>query len=155
MVRLWSAAVATASLFVGGPSVSNLHMTRSPSAQMSWSDPDWQWGSATGEAHRQAQRLREELASPAERTRFLTGLGMMDADDFRDSKVVLALTCQRAAKRCFAAQYGLDEEEQQSWRSLMDDLAACRFEGNRGDLLLADAIMERVGLIEGKKLANL
>ena len=122
---------------------------------MSWSDPDWNWGSATGSAHIEAVRLRKELASPEQRKQFLGAVGMMDPDDYADGKIVLALTIQRAAKKCFADDYGLDEEEQCSWRALMDDMADARFEGYRGDLLLAAEIGDRVGLIESKRLSNL
>ena len=68
---------------------------------------------------------------------------------------MLALKCQRAAKRCYARVYGLDEEEQLNWRGLMNGLAECEFEGYRGDLLLADAIGERLGMIERKRLGSL
>ena len=37
----------------------------------------------------------------------------------------------------------------------MDDMADCCFEGFRGDVLLAEAIIERLGLSEGKRLAAL
>ena len=121
----------------------------------SWSDPDWKWGSASGKAHAEARRLRSALSSPEERERFLTGVGMMDPDDLAESKVVLALKIQRAAKRCFAAEHGLEAEEQAAWRALMDGMADCEFEGYRGDLRLAEAIIERLGLIEGKRLSAL
>ena len=61
---------------------------------------------------------------------------------------------QDTASLVFAKQYGLDEEEQQEWRSLVAEMAACAFEGYRGDLLLADAIGERLGLSESKRLAS-
>jgi hypothetical protein len=122
---------------------------------MSWSDPDWNWGSTTGGAHIEAVRLRKELASPGQRKQFLDAVGMMDPDNYADGKIVLALTIQRAAKECFADDYGLDEEEQRSWQALLDDMADARFEGYRGDLLLAAEIGDRVGLIESKRLSNL
>jgi hypothetical protein len=128
---------------------------RHAALRMSWTGPEWQWGSAAGKAHDAAQRLRASLSTEEARDKFLTGVGMMDEEDFEDSKVVLALKIQRASKRCFAAAHGLEEEEQCAWRSLMDELAACRFEGYRGNVLLAEAIIERLGLIEGKRLASL
>ena len=58
--------------------------------------------------------------------------------------------------RAFAGNdHGLDDDEQRSWRGLMVDMSACSFEGYRGDVLLAEAIIEREGLIEGKRLASL
>ena len=122
---------------------------------MSWSDADWKWGSAAGEAHKEALRLREALSMPNQRSNFLTAIGMMDEEDWADGKVVLALKIQRASKRCYATVYGLDTEEQDSWRALMNDMAAASFEGYRGDLLLAEAIIERLGMIEGKRLSSL
>lgn len=115
------------------------------SPRMAWSDSEWEWDSAA--------RLRSMLSTQAQRQQFMEALMNGDAD-WEDSKVVLALKCQRVAKRGNANAYGLDTEEQQVWRELMDDLAACRYEGYRGDLHLADAIGERLGLIESKRLAS-
>lgn len=126
-----------------------------PPPQMSWSDPDWKWGSASGKAHVTAQRLRSELSTPEERKSFIAAVGMMDPEDWKDGKVVLALNIQRAAKRCYAADYGLSEDDQTSWRALMDEMAEGLYEGYRGDILLAEAIGDRLGLIESKRLAAL
>ena len=93
--------------------------------RMSWSDPEWRWGSGTGKAHLAAQRLRSSLSTIEQREKFLTGIGMMDPEDWEDSKVVLALNIQRASKRCYAQAYCLEVEEQAAWRSLMDGMAAC------------------------------
>ena len=125
--------------------------------QLSWSDPDWQWGSATGAAHAEAARLRASLQTPEQRSRFLTDVGLLDPLDFDDSKVVLALKIQRAtsAAKPRLETYGLDADERAAWRQVMDDLAACRFEGHRGDELLADACIDRLGLIEAKRLSAL
>ena len=126
-----------------------------PLLMATWSDPEWNWGSANGKAHEAAARLRSSLSTPAQRESFLMDVGMMDPLDFEDSKIVLALKCQRAAKRCYAADYSLDDEEQQEWRALMNDMADCQFEGYGGDQKLAAAIGDRLGLIESKRLSNL
>ena len=121
-----------------------------------WSDPGWNWGSANGEAHNEAMRLRASLSTPEKRERFLTDVGMLDEEDWEDSKVVLALACQRASKLCYAKDYpNLDKEAQLAWRALMNDMAACRFEGHQGDLLLAEEIGERLGQIESERLSAL
>ena len=121
-----------------------------------WSDPGWNWGSANGEAHNEAMRLRASLSTPEKRERFLTDVGMLDEEDWEDSKVVLALACQRASKLCYAKDYpNLDKEAQLAWRALMNDMAACRFEGYQGDLLLAEEIGERLGQIESERLPKL
>ena len=121
-----------------------------------WSDPGWNWGSANGEAHNEAMRLRASLSTPEKRERFLTDVGMLDEEDWEDSKVVLALACQRASKLCYAKDYpNLDKEAQLAWRALMNDMAACRFEGYQGDLLLAEEIGERLGQIESERLSAL
>ena len=86
-----------------------------------WSDPCWNWGSANGEAHNEAMRLRASLSTPEKRERFLTDVGMLDEEDWEDSKVVLALACQRASKLCYAKDYpNLDKEAQLAWRALMN-----------------------------------
>lgn len=157
-VAVWEAVPAT-----GGPNklagaAANAAQPRAPRAgdpKMSWSDPDWSWGSATGKAHDAARQLRESLDSPEARQQFVTGLGMMDPEDWEESKLVLALKIQRAAKRCYGKAHGLDQDEQSSWRALVDAMAACEFEGYRGDLRLAEAIIERLGLSEGKRVASL
>ena len=152
------AALTSFSLVLTRAPFSGAVATRSCTAPLmmsSWSSPDWKWGCAGGKAHAEAMRLRSELCTPEERQRFLTDVGMMDADDWADSKIVLALKVQRAAKRCFAAQYGLAPEEQDRWREVMDSMASCAFEGYQGDLRLAEAIIERLGLIEGKRLSAL
>ena len=121
-----------------------------------WSDPGWNWGSANGEAHNEAMRLRASLSTPEKRERFLTDVGMLDEEDWEDSKVVLALACQRASKLCYAKDYpNLDKEAQLAWRALMNDMAACRFEGYQGDLLLAEEIGERLGPTESERLSAL
>ena len=121
-----------------------------------WSEPGWNWGSANGEAHDEALRLRSSLSTPDQRERFLTDVGMLDEEDWEDSKVVLALTCQRAAKLCYAKDYpALDKEAQLAWRALMNDMAACRFEGHQGGLLLAEEIGKRLGPTESERLSSL
>ena len=118
-----------------------------------WSEPGWNWGSANGDAHDEAMRLRSSLSTPEKRERFLTDVGMLDEEDWEDSKVVLALACQRAAKLCYAKDYpAFGKEDQLAWRALMNDMAACRFEGNQGGLLLADEIGVRLGPIESERL---
>ena len=123
--------------------------------EVAWSDPDWKWGSSDGMAHDVTKRLRDSLSTPMERERFLVDVGMLDEEEWDDSKVVLALKCQRASKRCYAVDYGLDERGQRSWRALMDDMAACKFEGYGGDMRLAEAIGDRLGASERERLSAL
>lgn len=125
------------------------------SLEVAWSDPGWQWGRADGMAHAVAKRLRDSLSTSEQRERFLVDVGMLDEEDWDDTKVVLALKCQRAAKRCYAADYGLDNQAQRSWRALVDDMAACKFEGRGGDVRLAEAIGERLGANERERLSLL
>lgn len=106
--------------------------------------------------HAAESHAAENSLSTAEaRSRFLTDVGMLDEEDWEDSKVVLALKCQRAAQRCHAADYGLDEDAQDSWQSLADDMASCKFEGYGGDLRLVEAIGDRLSLSESKRLSAL
>ena len=54
-----------------------------------WSDPEWRWGCADGTAHAVATRLKTSLSTAEARSRFLTDVGMLDEEDWEDSKVVL------------------------------------------------------------------
>lgn len=121
--------------------------------RMSWSDPEWNFGSANGKAHAAATRLRAALSTPAEREEFLATLLRATAS-WEDAKTVLALKCQRASKRCFASEHDLDAEDQLAWRALMNEMVECRFEGYRGELGLADAIAERLTLTERMRLSG-
>ena len=68
---------------------------------------------------------------------------------------MLALKIQRAtsAAKPRLETDGLDADERAAWRKVMDDLAACRFEGHRGDEMLADACSDRLCMIEDKRLS--
>ena len=152
------ALLSTLPALVLHPAVTTRTRCRDPKLQVigQWSEPGWNWGSANGEAHEEALRLRSSLSTPDQRERFLTDVGMLDEEDWEDSKVVLALTCQRAAKLCYAKDYpAFGEEDQLAWRALMNDMAACRFEGHQGDLLLAEEIGERLGPIKSERLSGL
>ena len=121
---------------------------------MAWSDASWAWGSATGDAHVEAGRLRGRLGAESARADFVRAVADGSAS-FEDAKLALALLCQRASKKCFAARHGLDEDERVRWGELVHELAQCAFEGPRGDVALADAIGERLGLIERARLNSL
>ena len=55
--------------------------------------------------------------------------------DLEEMKLALALKCQAARNM------GYDD---QNWEQLMDEMAACRFEGAEGPALLCDAIRQRL-----------
>ena len=158
--RMPLALLSTPLALVLYPAVTRTRMARCRDTKLQvigqWSEPGWNWGSANGEAHEEALRLRSSLSTPDQRERFLTDVGMLDEEDWEDSKVVLALTCQRAAKLCYAKDYpALDKEAQLAWRALMNDMAACRFEGHQGGLLLAEEIGKRLGPTESERLSSL
>ena len=102
---------------------------------MGWSDPGWNWGSANGDAHDEAMRVRSGLAEPAARQQFLQDAwaGTISMDE---AKMALALKCQRARN------VGYDSDRR--WAMLMEDIAACKFEEEGGDEKLANAIRERL-----------
>ena len=128
---------------------------RPPTMLASWSDASWQWGSASGAAHVEAARLRKELSTAAAREAFERSVAD-GSTSFEDAKLALALLCQRASKQCFAAKHGLkDAEARDQWRNLMQEMAQCRFEGPRGDVVLVEAIGERLGLVESARLNSL
>ena len=74
-----------------------------------WSEPGWNWGSANGEAHNEALRIRSSLSTPDQRERFLTDVGMLDEEDWEDSKVVLRQRLPGPWKGRAACVAGSDE----------------------------------------------
>mmetsp|Transcript_16977 Transcript_16977/g.28315 ORF Transcript_16977/g.28315 Transcript_16977/m.28315 type:complete len:157 (+) Transcript_16977:149-619(+) len=117
-----------------------LHATPSPLAispngpRMGWADPDWKWGFAQGAAHDAAKKVRAALSSQDARQAFLFNVFAGQAD-IEEVKMVLALKAQHA--RNF--QY-----DQRDWEGLMDDMAACKFEGSDGLGQLCRALRERL-----------
>ena len=86
--------------------------------------------------------LRKILATKDERANFLSAV-TVDAE-FEATKVVLALTIQRASKGWYAEEYGFTEAEQAAWKQIMDDMVECHFEGEKGNEVLIEAISERL-----------
>jgi len=103
-----------------------------------WASPEWRWGSADGEAHNVAMRLREEFGKPHRRSAMVT-YAKMGAVDFFDLKMALALSCQRAR------DFGYDESDGR-WEALMEEMAACEFEseGMIDQPKLAAAVNKRI-----------
>jgi hypothetical protein len=99
---------------------------------MGWSSPNWNWGSAIGDAHDEAMRIRSELSTPESRIKFLQD-NAAEAVPLEDAKMALALGCQRARN----LGYDLPGKP---WELLMEDMAACKFEGEDGPDKLATAI---------------
>lgn len=116
---------------------------------MGWSDVGWNWGSANGDAHDVAMRVRSDLATPEARVKFLqdTSAG---ASSFDDAKMALALGCQRARNLGYDTADGVRDGGKWptggKWESLMEEMAACNFEGegNSGNETLAEAIRKRL-----------
>ena len=101
---------------------------------MGFGDPGWNWGSAMGTAHDEAMRIRSSLSTEEARSNFLFTVFAGQAD-LEEMKLALALKCQAARNM------GYDD---QNWEQLMDEMAACRFEGAEGQALLCDAIRSRL-----------
>ena len=110
----------------GRPALTTIHM--------GWSDPGWNWGSAVGTAHDEAMKTRSKLSTEEARSSFLFTVFAGQAD-LEEMKMALALKCQRARN------FNYDES---NWEGLMDDMGACRFEGEDGQALLCDAIRSRL-----------
>ena len=81
------------------------------------------------------------LSTPESRATFLqqTANGQTEIED---AKLCLALKCQRARN----LGYDLIGEQWKgnNWESLMEEMAACQFEGEGGEAQLADAIRLRL-----------
>ena len=87
-----------------------------------------------GTAHDEAMELRSRLSTEEARSSFLFTVFAGQAD-LEEMKLALALKCQAARNM------GYDD---QNWEQLMDEMAACRFEGAEGQALLCDAIRGRL-----------
>ena len=104
---------------------------RASSITMGWSSPNWNWGSAVGDAHDQAMKVRSSLSTPEVRIQFLQDNAAGDVD-MEDAKMALALKCQRARN------VGYDDRGK--WEQLMESMTACDFEGDDGPEKLAAAL---------------
>ena len=78
---------------------------------------------------------------------------MMDPLDWEDSKIVLALKCQRVMEN--PKDYSLEDNEREAWRTLMDEIVDCQYEGYEGDLRLAEAVVERLGVVESLRMQQI
>ena len=114
---------------------------------MGWSDPTWNWGSANGAAHDEAMKVRQALATPEARVKFLqdTASGV---ESLEEGKMALALSCQRARNFGYDTDAGIRDGGRWpgggKWEALMEEMAACAFEGDGGDEALAEAIRRRL-----------
>mmetsp|Transcript_101687 Transcript_101687/g.195167 ORF Transcript_101687/g.195167 Transcript_101687/m.195167 type:complete len:211 (+) Transcript_101687:97-729(+) len=107
-----------------------------------WASPTWNWGSAIGDAHNEAMRVRSALGDAKSRTAFIEALNSGTADMF-DAKLALALKCQRARN------FGYDDAGR-IWEDLMEAMAKCDFEAPAdGDDKLAEAINVRLENVGG------
>ena len=124
--------------------------------EIAWSDPAWAWGSAKGEAHLAAAKLRASLDSVEAREAFLSS-ATAGEESMDDCTLALALLLQKATKKCYASRYGLeDEEDQVEWKELLEMMVEGQFEGGqRGEAKMVEAIGERVGLSERARLSSL
>lgn len=111
---------------------------RFPPSMSTWSDSAWQWGSATGEAHRAAAQLRRSLGTAEARAAFLASVCSGEAD-WSTCELALALKCQHAAKRCYGkATDALATQSRQHSQTLPAPPPGAR-PGHRGAKRLARA----------------
>ena len=102
--------------------------------RMGWTSPNWNWGSAIGDAHDEAMRVRAALSTPEARRDFLQATASEDGD-IEAAKMALALSCQRARNLGYDLQG-------RPWENLMESMAACEYEGEDGLDKLAAAIRD-------------
>ncbi|CAK9092455.1 Hypothetical protein SCF082_LOCUS43508 [Durusdinium trenchii] len=105
-----------------------------------WADKDWNWGSPFGTAHDEAMALRERLDTREQRETWLKRLesGQVDVEEM---KLALGLRIQHAARQ------GLDGDGA-GW-ALMQDMAACKYEGSDGQKLLKEDLDQLTKVITG------
>ena len=105
-----------------------------PTVLMGWSDKNWNWGSANGDAHDVAMITRQKFGTEADRSAYIkrlceTSLSEVEVEEL---KMVLALRFQRAARE------GKDGDGK-GWE-IMSEMAKCKYENEgisslTGDLL--------------------
>ena len=109
-----------------------------------WGSPEWKWGSADGEAHVVAERVREELSKPHRRAAMLS-YARMGAVDFFDLKMALALMCQKASNEGFDASDG-------RWASLVAEMESAAFED--GGMIVQESLAEAVNTRLAQRVEN-
>ena len=147
-VSAFTPAVRTTNLgaFIPAVRTMNLGNRRVPASVMGWADPSWNWGSANGAAHDEAMKVRGALATPEARKSFLF-LVFAGQAPIETVKMALALKCQRARNMGY-------DSPQRGWEELMEEMAACRFEGSDGEELLCQAIRSRLATPPPEPLAG-
>eukprot|EP00434_Breviolum_minutum_P021776 symbB.v1.2.019221.t1/scaffold1565.1/size111341/8 len=119
----------------------SLHMLRGNILRHGWADKDWNWGSPFGTAHDEAMALRERLDTQEQREAWATRLKSGEVD-IEELKLALGLRIQHAARA------GMDGDGV-GW-TLMQDMAACKYEGSDGQKLLKEDLDRLILTISGK-----
>ena len=113
------------------PSFNSIHCRK----QMSWNDPDWNWGYADGLAHDVAMKVRKNLRSEGQRESYIQELRRGDVD-IESFKISFALRCQCAFREgCDGDGFGF---------FLMNKMAGCNYEQANGRLLLQRDLAELI-----------
>ena len=115
---------------VTGSVVRTVCPTTIPLRMSGWSSPSWNWGSAVGDAHNEAMRIRGALRDEELRRQWLVSMiGGSSAVEWEDVKLVLALKWQKAARERRDADYGF----------VMERLRLAEYEGDQQDeVMVAD-----------------
>ena len=111
----------------------SVRLTHSPRRldMMSWSDPNWNWGSAVGKAHDVAITTRARLRTMEARKAWIEEIASGGDDvDVEELKMVIALRMQLSSRQ---GKDGCGV----GW-NIMCDLAECRYEGAGLALLKED-----------------
>mmetsp|Transcript_69928 Transcript_69928/g.154220 ORF Transcript_69928/g.154220 Transcript_69928/m.154220 type:complete len:172 (+) Transcript_69928:24-539(+) len=115
-------------------------MPRSSVLRYGWADKDWNWGSPFGTAHDEAMALRERLDTREQRASWAQRLESGEVD-LEEMKLALGLRIQHAARA------GMDGDGA-GW-TLMQDMAACKYEGSDGPKLLKEDLDQLISAISG------
>ena len=116
MSRVWAilmTIVSSSCAYVPYAKLSQRARFSKLSIEMGWNSPTWGWGTASGDAHGEAMRLRTSLGDPLVRVKFLQASAAGESD-LEDVKMVLALSCQRARNVGYDTREGAWETAQ--WR---------------------------------------
>lgn len=102
---------------------------------ITWASPEWQWGSASGEAHTVAARVREELGMPHRRSALIS-YAKMAAVDFFDLKMAREQTegiKRSRAARAHTLTREADRHPRSQWHSRASVLGTWAMTSLTGD----------------------
>eukprot|EP00242_Pyramimonas_sp_CCMP2087_P009927 CAMPEP_0198201992 /NCGR_PEP_ID=MMETSP1445-20131203/5038_1 /TAXON_ID=36898 /ORGANISM="Pyramimonas sp., Strain CCMP2087" /LENGTH=171 /DNA_ID=CAMNT_0043872685 /DNA_START=318 /DNA_END=833 /DNA_ORIENTATION=- len=115
---------------------------RAGKSESEWASPTWNWGSARGDAHDEALKIRTKLNAPQSRSTWLEQMVTTDSlVSWSEVKLVLALKWQRAA-------HARRDGGEAGYGYVMEQLRRAKYEGSvEADKKFVSDMEERLAVI--------